>query len=92
MSTVDSRNNSPIVSVIMPVFNSKDWLPFTLRSLIDQTFPDWELIAVDDGSSDGSIDYLRTQSALDSRMKVYRLKTNLGPAGARNEAIKKARG
>ena len=50
---------SPNISVILPSYNYAEYLPETLESLARQTFPSWELVAVDDGSTDGSLDILR---------------------------------
>ena len=57
------------VSAIIPVLNAKDTIKRTLNSVFDQTYSDWELIIVDGGSSDGTLDILESLS--DSRVTIY---------------------
>ena len=52
----------PVVSIVMPVYNTEAYLDNSVASILDQTFLDWELICVDDGSSDGSLKVLRRYS------------------------------
>jgi glycosyltransferase involved in cell wall biosynthesis len=59
---------TPAVSVLMPVYNAAPWLPAALASLLAQTFTDFELVAVDDGSTDASLAILR--DARDARLRV----------------------
>ncbi len=80
----------PEVSVILPFFDRAATLPRCIESVRAQTFSDWELIAVDDGSSDGSLAVLKTFG--DSRIRVLRHEKNAGPGAARNTAIEAARG
>jgi glycosyltransferase involved in cell wall biosynthesis len=86
------NHDSPLVSIITPVYNSAVFLPATLNSICNQTFRNFEHLIVDDGSTDESLSILERYSALDSRIKIIRLKGNNGPARARNAAIEKARG
>lgn len=81
---------SPIVSVIMATYNGAALLPETLASLAAQTFADWELIAVDDGSRDATVQVLRDFA--DPRVRVIISETNQGPVIARNRAFAEARG
>ena len=78
----------PRVSVILPTFNRASTLPRAVRSVLEQSFEDLELIVIDDGSSDGSADRL----PMDDRRLVLLRQNNLGVAAARNAGIKKARG
>lgn len=80
-----------LVSVILPVYNKIKYLPTTLPSLLSQTYRDFELIAVDDGSTDGSGDFLDRLAKTDSRVKVIR-QPNAGVAAARNAALDRASG
>lgn len=80
------------VSVIMPVFNGARFLDRSVRSLLKQTFPHWELLAVDDCSSDNSYSLLCHYSTSDSRIRPFRLTENRGPSSARNEALRYANG
>jgi len=59
-----------LVSVILPVFNAEKFLESAVQSLLDQSFGDFELIAIDDGSTDSSLDLLETFSIKDSRIRV----------------------
>ena len=78
----------PTVSVIVPTYNRADWLGNTLRSVLRQTFIDFELIVVDDGSTDD------TESVVQSfpRVQYVRLQENLGVSGARNTGLSRAVG
>ena len=60
----------PRVSVIMPVFNAARFLHTSIASVQAQSLDDWELIAVDDGSSDESLSMLHRAAASDSRIKM----------------------
>ena len=79
------------VSVIMPVYNAGVYLKPALESLLEQTLKEIEIIAVDDGSTDGSGQLLAEYAARDKRLKVISLKRS-GAAAARNRGIKAARG
>lgn len=81
----------PQISIIMSVYNTATYLHQSIQSIIDQRFKDWELIIVDDGSTDGSsqiCDHFATQ---DPRIRVIH-KENSGQADSRNIAIKMATG
>lgn len=80
-----------LVSVILPVYNKIKYLPTTLPSLLSQTYRDFELIAVDDGSTDGSGDFLDRLAKTDSRVKVIH-QPNAGVSAARNAALDRASG
>jgi len=80
----------PTVSVVMAVYNGAAHLPETLESLRAQTLTDWELIAVDDCSSDDSVAVL--QGFDDPRVRVIRSTENGGPVVARNRAFAEVRG
>lgn len=81
----------PKVSVIIPVYNVKEYLEECLNSVINQTLKDIEILCVDDGSTDGSFDILLKYIKKDSRIKVLRQK-NQGAGVARNQALKIANG
>lgn len=82
----------PKVSIITPVFNATRFIEETYRSVINQTFIDWEWLLVDDKSSDNSFEVLQMLTKQDNRLKIYQLPINSGSGPARNFAIKKARG
>ena len=78
------------VSVIVPVSNKAPWLKEGFQSIFDQSFRDMEVIAVDDRSTDNSVDLLRGMG--DPRLRVVQLERNLGPAGAAQRATELATG
>ncbi|MCW5898878.1 MAG: glycosyltransferase family 2 protein [Flavobacteriales bacterium] len=78
------------VSVVLPVYNKAPWLRECLHSILGQTFGDFELIAVDDASTDDSLAILRAVG--DPRLRVVALERNLGPAGAAQRAMDLAQG
>lgn len=79
------------VSVVMPVYNGEGFLRECLDSVCGQTLRDIEMICVDDGSSDSSVEILREYAAKDSRVRVVE-QPNSGAAVARNKGIEMARG
>lgn len=70
----------PYVSVLMPVYNAEKYLNQSIHSVIAQTFTDWELIIVDDCSTDTSFSIAKNASETDERIKVYKLHVNSGSA------------
>lgn len=81
-----------LVSIIMPSYNSKNFIGAAIESVIRQSYQNWELIIVDDCSTDGSIDVINEYKKNDGRIKYYFLEKNSGAAVARNKAIEKATG
>lgn len=79
----------PRVSIVMPCYNAAAHLPASVASVLAQSLGDWELIAVDDGSSDSTLAWLRMQS--DPRIRVH-TQTNQGVSAARNAGIALAQG
>ena len=82
---------APMVSVVMPVYNSAEYLEEAVDSILGQTCRDFEFIIVDDGSTDGSADILRRYQKADGRIRVLR-QENQGISASRNKAIKHAAG
>ena len=82
---------SPIISVIVPVYNAENFLYDCLHSIQNQSFSDFEVILVDDGSSDNSADICREFSQKDSRFKFYS-NPNMGVSKTRNFALDRAQG
>ena len=80
-----------MVSIILPVFNAERFLPQCLDSILRQTYQEWDLIAVDDGSKDGSIEILKSYEKRDNRIHIIS-KKNEGVSIARNIALKHAHG
>jgi GT2 family glycosyltransferase len=81
---------TPIISVVMPAFNAERHILAALRSLADQTFSDFEILVIDDGSTDDTLSILRKFD--DPRLRVDSLGSNRGLATARNVGAKMAAG
>ena len=79
------------VSIISPVYNAAGYVADAIRSVIAQTYSDWELWLVDDGSSDESVKVV-SQVLDDDRIRLIELKENKGAAYARNTGIKMSTG
>jgi len=84
--------NNTLVSVITPMFNSERFLCETIESVLAQSYKNWEIILVDDCSSDTSAEVVQSFINQDSRIKLIQLETNSGAAVARNTAIELAKG
>ena len=84
--------NRPLISVLLPVRNASPWLHRTLRSLIRQTRTDFEVVAVDDRSEDGSLGILREFAGRDRRIRVVAGLGEGGLVAALNAGLKAARG
>lgn len=85
-----SGDDAPLVTIAMPIYNAGKYLRPAVLSILQQTVRDWELIVIDDGSSDGSPESIR--DILDSRLRVLSDGLNRGLAARLNEAIDLARG
>jgi hypothetical protein len=81
---------APPVSVVMPVHNGLPYLDESIRSILDQTFRDFEFIILDDGSTDATGEALRDWQKKDRRIRVLGEKRRLGPAGSSNRAAAEA--
>lgn len=80
----------PLVSVIVPSYNHARFLGQAIEAVMAQTFEDWEIVLVDDGSSDGSLEVAR--SFQDRRIRVYQNERNLGTYGNQQRALGLAEG
>lgn len=87
-----NKLNNPLVSVIMPSFNSSKHIEETVNSVLDQSFSDWELIIVDDCSSDNTVDIVEALSEKDNRIRLFKQSSNMGAASARNVALEESTG
>ena len=83
--------NTPLITVIVPVYNIKEYLPRCVASLTAQTYHNMEILLVDDGSTDGTGALCDEIAAGDDRIRVFH-KENGGSSSARNLALKEARG
>lgn len=80
---------TPLVSILIPAYNAADWIAQTIQSALDQTWSNTEIIIVDDGSSDRTLEVAQTFQ--DNRVQVV-TQTNQGAAAARNHALRLATG
>ncbi|MDU1889298.1 MAG: glycosyltransferase family A protein [Dysgonomonas sp.] len=85
------NNIYPIISVIVPCYNQAKYLPEALQSVLDQDYPHWECIVVNDGSPDNTDEVARRWVNKDSRIKYFR-KENSGVCDTRNFGVKQAIG
>jgi glycosyltransferase involved in cell wall biosynthesis len=81
----------PLVSVIMPAYNAEKYIRDSIQSVLDQTYSNWELLVVDDGSTDKTADVVRQFAAQDSRIK-YIFQQNGRQSKARNTGIAQSSG
>ncbi|HZV20142.1 MAG TPA: glycosyltransferase family 2 protein [Hyphomicrobiales bacterium] len=84
----------PLVSIIIPAYNSEKDISYAIRCAISQTYPETEIIVVDDGSQDGTAQIAREilKSTFKGRWSVLELGVNRGASAARNSALKQAKG
>jgi len=82
----------PRVSVLIPSFNAARWLPETLGSVIAQTWREIEIVVIDDGSTDGSLEIAQTYAARYPRLIRVGAQANAGAAAARNHGLRLATG
>lgn len=88
--TVEQGADYGLVSIIMPNYNGGKYLSQTVESVLNQTYKNWELIFVDDCSTDNSLDIIRSYG--DQRIKILQNKGNSGAAVSRNYALREASG
>ncbi|CAN5399523.1 hypothetical protein BH23BAC1_BH23BAC1_21160 [soil metagenome] len=90
---VNYEQKNDFVSIIMPLFNRADLMDETISSVINQAYSSWELIIVDDGSTDGSFEKALQYSIDDSRIKVFKRESGQkGASDCRNMGFEKAEG
>src|SRR5687767_7249252 len=82
---------APTVSVVMPVYNTAGYVGETIESILAQTFTDFELLVLDDGSSDGTAGVVRRYADRDPRVKLTS-RENKGIIDSRNELLAMCRG
>lgn len=80
-----------IISIITPVFNSQPYIDRTIKSVISQSYKNWELILIDDSSKDNSVNIISKYLG-DKRIKLIKLKKNGGPGYCRNLGLKYSKG
>ncbi|MBR0447806.1 MAG: glycosyltransferase family 2 protein [Clostridia bacterium] len=77
----------PIVSVIMPTYNSAAFVEVAIRSVMNQTYDNWKLFVIDDGSSDNTCSLVERLCEEDSRITLIRNEVNMGVAATRNKGL-----
>src|SRR5262249_44460136 len=82
--------SQPSVSVMMPVYNAERYVGKAIESVLNQTLSDFELVIVNDGSTDGSLEILQEYAARDPRIRLTS-RPNVGLVGSRNELLDAAR-
>jgi glycosyltransferase involved in cell wall biosynthesis len=83
--------NEPFFSILIPTFNRCFQLQLAIESVKAQTFSDWEIVVVDDGSQDGTPEMMEIMAKEDPRIRYY-WQNNQGPARSRNNGFHQARG
>jgi len=83
------KNVPSLVSIVIPAYNAENFIEETIQSIYRQTYPDWEMIIVNDGSKDNTLDIIN--SILDERIKIIN-QQNAGVAVARNRGLSEAKG
>ena len=85
-------NNSSLVSIIVPVYNAEKFIKDTIKTVIDQTYENWELLLVNDCSTDKSVEIIKDYQQKDKRIKLFSNPKNSGAAVSRNKGIRESRG
>jgi teichuronic acid biosynthesis glycosyltransferase TuaG len=84
--------NQPLVSVIMPCYNMEKFIAYTIESVQRQTYPHWELLIVDDTSTDKTADIVKSHQNQDDRIHFFVKPKHSGIADTRNQCLKMAKG
>jgi glycosyltransferase involved in cell wall biosynthesis len=86
------KMNLPYVSVLIPVFNRKEYVIECIQSALNQTFENFEVVVVDNASDDGTWEVCQQVAALDQRVRIFRNETNIGPVRNWMRCAQEARG
>lgn len=81
-----------LISIILPNYNAAQFIAETIESVLSQTYTEWELLIVDDKSTDDSLEIIKTYLEKDARIYLFENEVNRGAAYTRNVALKKAKG
>ncbi|MEF1246285.1 glycosyltransferase family 2 protein [Vibrio owensii] len=83
-------NNEPLVSIMMPAYNAEKGIAYSICSVLAQTYNNWELIIVDDGSTDNTASVIKSFS--DGRIKLFQFEHNKGRGAARQKCLSECKG
>ena len=89
---MNNKNTSPLVSIITPSYNSADFITDTIDSVRSQTYSNWEMIIIDDHSSDQTVKVVKAIIKQEPRIRLIERRENGGPARTRNAGLKEATG
>lgn len=92
MVYVENRINDNLVSIIMPVYNVEKYIAQSIESVINQTYKEWELLIMDDASTDSSYSIMEKYSMVDDRIKIHKAEKNMGVVKIRNSLTELATG
>ena len=81
-----------LVSIIMPSYNTAKFISKTIESVLEQTYKNWELLIVDDCSTDGTYTFIKKEYAGNYKVKIEKLPINSGACVARNRGIELSKG
>lgn len=81
-----------LVSIVVPVYNAEKFLKDTIQTVLEQTYPNWELLLVDDCSNDNSVGIIKEYVKDDKRIRLLKNEKNSGAALTRNKGIEEAKG
>ena len=84
--------SSALVTIVTPIYNSINYIEESIQSVVNQTYENWEMILVDDCSSDGSLELINKIAKTEKRLKIIQNGENQGSGISRNKAIKLAKG
>lgn len=82
----------PLVSIIIPIYNADAYLDETLNSVLKQSYSNYEVLMIDDGSTDLSVEIMKKYTKIDERFKSFSIKNSGGPAKPRNLGLKYSNG
>ena len=88
---VAKKSSMPLLTVLMPVYNAEKFLKDSIGSILKQTYSDFELLILDDGSTDNSLKIIKAYAKEDKRIKILVNKTNQGEAKCRNRLLKNSK-
>nr|WP_163969775.1 glycosyltransferase family 2 protein [Oceanobacillus halotolerans] len=86
------KKQTPLISIITPAYNAERFIRETIESVLAQTYSNWEMVIVDDCSTDKTVEYVKAYQQQDDRINLIVLEENQGSAVARNTAMEHAKG